>query len=33
MPDLSGWLGILLVLTALTILNLQSKNKQSEDIL
>ena len=33
MPDLSGWLGILLVLIALTALNLQPKNKQSEDIL
>ena len=33
MPDLSGWLGILLVLIALTALNLQLKNKQSEDIL
>lgn len=32
-PDLSGWLGILLVLIALTALNLQPKNKQSEDIL
>ena len=33
MPDLSGWLGILLVLIALTALNLQPKNEQSEDIL
>ena len=33
MPDLSGWLGILLVLTALTALNLQPKKEQSEDIL
>lgn len=33
MPDLSGWLGILLVLIALTALNLQPKKEQSEDIL
>lgn len=33
MPDLSGWLGILLVLIALTTLNLQPKKEQSEDIL
>ena len=33
MPTLSGWLGILLVLIALTALNLQPKNEQSEDIL
>ena len=32
-PDLSGWLGILLVLIALTALNLQPKKEQSEDIL
>ena len=33
MPALSGWLGILLVLIALTALNLQPKKEQSEDIL
>ena len=33
MPDLSAWLGILLVLIALTALNLQPKKEQSEDIL
>ena len=32
-PSLSGWLGILLVLIALTALNLQPKKEQSEDIL
>ena len=31
MPDLSGWLGILLVLIALTALNLQPKKQQSEE--
>ena len=31
MPDLSGWLGIALVLAALTILNLQTKKETSED--
>lgn len=31
MPSLSGWLGIFLVLIALTILNLQPKNEQSEE--
>lgn len=33
MPTLSGWLGILLVLIALTALNLQPKKQHSEDIL
>ena len=32
-PDLSGWAGIFLVLTALTILNLQPKKEKSEEIL
>ena len=31
MPDLSGWLGIALVLAALTILNLQTKKETTED--
>ena len=31
MPGLSGWLGIFLVLTALTILNLQPKKEKSEE--
>lgn len=31
MPDFSSWMGILLVLTALTILNLQPKKEKSEE--